>query len=198
MRASLVGGLVVLLWSHMARPAAGQETMPVIEGYRLKASLSSIASRVLSCNPGADRPPPSGRLGRFCWASNSLILNFDKLDSLEQMQLEFDVFSPDGRANAEALWRQRSGFFSDMMRQPPDTIVMRPVGQFNLNRRPDPRGSRARIVRACWLMNSRRRWHGNVWLYDRMTTQDSPSTHVLVEVLSYPPSRPGCLIGPPS
>jgi hypothetical protein len=134
----------------------------------------------------------------LCWASDTLLLIFNKQDSVVQIQLSFVALSRDSLANAETLWRLRAQSFSDMMGRLPDSIPVKPSEPFTVKRWSDPRGLRAQVLRACWLTNRGRRWRGNVWLYDAMSAPDTAITRALVEVFMGAASRPGCYIGPAS
>ena len=164
---------------HAAQPSP-RPALPAIDGFVLRQPLGAMASRVRSCNPPADKPPPQG-VGRICWGSDSLLLIFDRGDSLAQMQLTIFVTSPEVSDNAEVLWRSRRQAIWAIMGAQQDSLVVKPG--FRYSREPDPRGANIRIVRACWLDGPARPWYGNVWVFDEMW--DVPKTRATVEVFAW-------------
>jgi hypothetical protein len=196
-RALLIGSLIGLAACHATQPTPARELLPIIDGFALKEPLTSAAPRLLSCNPVVDKPAPITHSGRWCWAAGSLLLLFSDHDSLVQMQLSTLMPSRDTLLTAEDVWRARSALFSDMMRGPPDSLLVKPIGRFSVHRWPDPRGPNAQVLRACWFSTADRSWYGNVWLYDEMTGPDTAATRAIIEVFAGTDSPPACFIGPP-
>jgi hypothetical protein len=196
MRASLIGSLAAVLGCHTSQPTPVREALPIIDGFVLKMALGSAATRLLSCNPPADKPAPATRLGRWCWASDSVLLIFTHHDSLMQMQLTTLVPSGDALLNATAVWHEHAAVFGGMMQGPPDSLLVKPAAPFTVHRWSEPRGANAQVLRACWLPGPRRAWYANVWLFDEMWGPDSPKTHVRVEVFAGTAFASGCFIGP--
>ena len=167
----------------------------MIEGFVLKEAFASAAPRLLSCNPPKEKPAPATRLGRWCYASDSLLLIFNRYDSLVQMQLSTLDYSRDTLHNAESVWRGREARYREIMGRAPDSILMKPSAPFSVQRWSDPRGSQAQVLRACWLARPTAAWYGNVWLFDEMDGPDTARTRGMVEVFAGAANRPGCFIG---
>ena len=194
-RGSLFISLVALLGCHAAQPAPGRQPLPAIEGFILKETFASAAPRLLSCNPPKEKPAPATAAGRWCYASDSLLLRFNRYDSLVQMQLNTLDYSHHALHNAESVWRRREATYRRMMSRAPDSVLLRTSAPFTVWRWSDPRGSKAKVLRACWLGRSTEAWYGNVWLLDEMEGPDTAITRGIVEVFAGTDIRPGCLIG---
>jgi len=194
--ASLAIIVAAVLSCHPGQPAPARAVVPIIDGFALRTVLAANAFRLVSCNPPADQPPPTTRLGRWCWGSDSLLLIFTHRDSLRQMQLTALVPSGPALLNASAVWQQREAVFRDMMRGPPDSVLTRPSAPLTVHRWTDPRGANAQVLRACWLPSPKRAWRANVWLFDEMWGPEAPQTRVTVEVFADTAFASGCGIGP--
>ena len=195
MREYLGVSLAAVVGCQAARPVPVRESLPEIDGFVLKEPFASAAPRLLSCNPPKESPAPATRLGRWCYASDALLLIFNGHDSLIQMQLSTFDYSQDTLHNAAVVWRRRAGRFREMMGRFPDSVLVKPIEAFSVRRWNDPRGAQAQVLRACWLGGPGKAWYGNVWLFDEMGGPDTARTRGIVEVFAGADVRPGCTIG---
>lgn len=196
MRVLLISTLAAVLGCYSSQPTPVRSRLPTIDGFVLTMPFASAAPRLLSCNPPADKPAPATRLGRWCWASDSVLLIFTHHDSLMQMQLTTLVPSGDALLNATAVWQERGAVLSSMIGSPPDSLLVKPIAPLTVHRWPDPRGANAEALRACWLPGPDRAWYASVWLADEMWGPASPQTRVRVEVLAGRSFGTRCGIGP--